>query len=179
MIRYSCSFSKCLQHLLIVHKVSPPVYQTVLQPPSGRTERHYFTSQWGRRWRTSPRGRTLCVLNGIGHIAALSHDPDPSQTPPSGAESCRAPSPTEHHCATPAQEADHSWVCTSCSQFISDMNESHLDRNVCVGVSPVEDSSEVELRVSLRFKDTWPHSVALTADHSVSIWSCAAKNTKR
>lgn len=54
------------------------------------------------------------------------------------------------------------------------MNVSNLNGDVCVGVSPVEDGSEVELRVSLRLKDPRSHGVVLAAHYSVNAWSCGS-----
>ncbi len=52
---------------------------------------------------------------------------------------------------------------------------SNLNRDVCVGVSPVKNGSEVELRVSLRLENSGPDGVVLTAHYSVNIWSCRSQ----
>lgn len=61
------------------------------------------------------------------------------------------------------------------SHRASRASELHLDGDVRAGVSPIEDGSQVELGVSRLLEDTWSHSVALTADYSVNIWSCGTK----
>lgn len=45
----------------------------------------------------------------------------------------------------------------------------NLNRDVCVGVPPVEDGSEVELRVSLLLEHTGPYGVVLTSHCGVNI----------
>lgn len=57
------------------------------------------------------------------------------------------------------------------------MNVSNLNGDVCVGVSPVEDGSEVELRVSFGLADLRPHCVILAAHQGVNIRSCASQIT--
>lgn len=49
---------------------------------------------------------------------------------------------------------------------------SDLDRDVCVGASPVEDGSEVELWVSLSLEHPSSDGVALTSHYGINIWSC-------
>lgn len=48
----------------------------------------------------------------------------------------------------------------------------YLYRDVCVGVSPVEDGSEVELGVSLLSEHPCPYGVTLTTHCGINIWSC-------
>ena len=54
------------------------------------------------------------------------------------------------------------------------MNESNLDRDVCVWVSPVEDGSEVELGVSLGLEHPCPDGVVLTPHYGINIWNCGS-----
>lgn len=57
---------------------------------------------------------------------------------------------------------------------VCDINVSDLNRDVCVGVSPVEDGSEVELRVCIRLENPCPDGVILAANYGVNIWSCGS-----
>lgn len=52
------------------------------------------------------------------------------------------------------------------------MNVSNLNRDLCVGVSPVEDGSEVELRVSFLLEHLGPYGVVFTSHYGINIWSC-------
>lgn len=51
---------------------------------------------------------------------------------------------------------------------------SNLNGDVCAGVSPVEDGSEVELGVSVRLENPRPYGVILTAHYGINIWSCGS-----
>jgi len=51
---------------------------------------------------------------------------------------------------------------------------SNLNRDGCAGVSPVENSSEVELGVSLRLENMRLDGVILTPHYGINIWSCGS-----
>lgn len=54
------------------------------------------------------------------------------------------------------------------------VNVFNLDGDVCVGVSPVEDGSKVELRVSLLLEHPGPYGVVLASHCGINIWSCGS-----
>lgn len=101
----------------------------------------------------------------------------------------RASPSTESHSRpllhTCAQQHTHTdcvsipWVYICNVRYRGDRNESNLYRDVCVGVSPVEDGSEVELWVSLCIEYPRPYGVILTVQYGVNIWSCGPHNTTR
>lgn len=161
-----------------------PVLQLPVSLP-----RYYVTNPWGTSLTTSQRKRTLDIPNETAHLADRSRGLDSSQAPLSGAEPCRAQSPTGGLCSTAARDTDEDgtwfrWWVQADVTFSEVMlawhrrlrewvkNEWNLDGDVGVGVSPVEDGSEVELWVSLCCKNPRPDGFVLTAHYGVNIWSC-------
>lgn len=53
----------------------------------------------------------------------------------------------------------------------------NLNRDVCVGVSPVENGSQVEFGVSALLEHPCPDVVILTSHYSVNIGGCGTKSS--
>lgn len=77
----------------------------VLQLPISLPQ-YYVTNPWGTSLTTSQCKRTLDIPNGTAHLADRSRGLDDSQAPPSGAEPCRAQSPTGGLWSTAARNTD-------------------------------------------------------------------------
>lgn len=58
------------------------------------------------------------------------------------------------------------------------MNVLNLNGDVCVGISPVEDSSKVKLRVSLLLEHPGPYGVVLASHNGINIWSCEQRKNR-
>lgn len=55
------------------------------------------------------------------------------------------------------------------------MKVPNLNRDVCVGESPVENGSQVEFGVSVHLEHLRPDTVTLTSHYSVNIRGCGAQ----
>lgn len=95
---------------------------------------------------------------GLGRLEAS----DAEQRVPQQASAPQLRTTHTHTHEDRQRAAYHQYVCVCV----------YLYRDVCVGVSPVEDGSEVELGVSLLSEHSRPDGVALTSHYGVNIWSC-------